>query len=506
MALTPGPLAGSPGPFSGRNLADLAQDLRRGRATSAELVEQALDAIATLGQALNAFVTVDAADARAAARRADEELAAGTDRGPLHGIPVAVKDLIMIAGLRVTMGSRHFAGHVPEADAECVARLRRSGAVIVGTTTTHEFAYGPTGDRSASGPAHNPWDPDRMTGGSSAGSAAAVAAGLVPLALGTDTGGSVRIPAALCGVAGFKPAYGAIPADGVFPLSRTLDHVGVLAGDPEDCLLAYTCLTQPTGRGDEGPAHTALPIGREDGRPAHTTPPTGGQSSRPADNAWPGGLQDTRPTDPARADHPEVGGPVRVAWLDPAGLFDGDPRVVRAVRAAAGPMEEVGLPPGLADALRDTYTVIQSCETAAVHADRLADAPELFDPEVRERLGPAMEVPGWRYVRAMDARAGLAEAAGALFDGHDVLALPTVPIIAPPLGARESEIDGKPAAVRAALLALTSPWNVLGLPALTVPAGTVDGLPVGLQLVGRPGQEPLIFEAARTLGHAGAQS
>ncbi|RVX40394.1 aspartyl-tRNA(Asn)/glutamyl-tRNA(Gln) amidotransferase subunit A [Nonomuraea polychroma] len=464
MALTPGPLAGTPGPFSGRHIAGLAQDLRRGHATSAELAEQALDAIAALGPELNAFVTVDAAGARAAARRADAELAAGTDRGPLHGIPVAVKDLIMIAGLRVTMGSRHFAGHVPEADAACVARLRRAGAVIVGTTTTHEFAYGPTGDRSASGPAHNPWDPSRMTGGSSAGSGAAVAAGLVPLALGTDTGGSVRIPAALCGVAGFKPAYDAIPADGVFPLSRTLDHVGVLAGTAEDCLLASTCLTEPTGR-------------------KHATPPTGG------------------------ADRPDVVGPVRVAWLDPAGLFDGDPRVVRAVRAAAGPLEEVRLPPGLADALRDTYTVIQSCETAAVHADRLAGAPELFDPEVLERLRVAMEVPGWRYIRAMDGRARLAEAAGALFDRHDVLALPTVPIIAPPLGVRETEIGGRPAAVRAALLALTSPWNVLGRPALTVPAGTVDGLPVGLQLVGRPGHEALIFEAARTLGrHAGARS
>ncbi|MBF8193442.1 amidase, partial [Nonomuraea sp. K274] len=267
----------SRGPFTGRTLAGLARDLRTGRTTSTELVEQALDAIAELDPALNAFVTVDAEGARAAARRADQE--PDDLRGPLHGVPVAVKDLIMVAGLPSTMGSRHFADYVPEVDAWCVARLRRAGAVIVGKTTTHEFAYGPTGDRSAAGPSRNPWDPARMSGGSSGGSAVAVAAGMVPLALGTDTGGSVRIPAALCGVAGFKPAYEAIPADGVFPLSRSLDHVGVLAGDEHDCLTAYRCLTTSESEGDGA-------------------------------------------ADPAGA------GPVRVGWLDPAGLFACDPRVV----------------------------------------------------------------------------------------------------------------------------------------------------------------------------------
>ncbi|MEW9550758.1 amidase [Nonomuraea sp. NPDC050783] len=437
------------GPFTGRTLPGLARDLRDGRTTPSELAALALDAIAARDPELNAFVTVDADGAARAARRAGEELAAGIDRGPLHGVPVAVKDLVMVAGLRVTMGSRHFAGHVPEHDAACVARLRRAGAVIVGTTTTHEFAYGPTGDRSAGGPARNPWDTSRMTGGSSAGSAAAVAAGLVPLALGTDTGGSVRIPAALCGVSGFKPAYGAIPADGVFPLARTLDHVGVLAATPDDCLLAYHCLT-------------ATPV-RE----------------------------------------PEGGAGARVAWLEPDGLFPTDPRVAAVARAAAGDVTaEVRMPEEVVASFRETYLAIQSCETAAVHADRLAAAPELFDPELLERLRLAAELPGWRYVRALEARPALAERAEALFGEHDVLATPTVPILAPPLGARELDprelgAGGGPVQVRAALLAMTSPWNVLGLPALTVPAGTVDGLPVGLHLVARPGAEPLLFAAAR---------
>lgn len=428
--------------IAGRTLTDLATGLRDRRVTAIELVKQALDTADTLGRALNAFVTVDADGAFEAAGRADAELAAGVDRGPLHGLPVAVKDLIMVAGLPATMGSRHFAEHVPATDAECVTRLREAGAVIVGKTTTHEFAYGPTGDRSAHGPTRNPRDPAHMSGGSSGGSAAAVAAGIVPLAIGTDTGGSVRIPAALCGIAGFKPAYGAIPAGGVFPLSRSYDHVGVLAGTAEDCLTAYRCLA---------------------------------------------------------GDVPGPDAAARVGWVDPAGFFDGDPRVTRAVRAVAGDLEEVGLPEGFAEEVRETYTVVQSCETAAVHAERLARAPELFDPEVLERLRAAAEVPGWRHVRALESRERLAGMTGALFAGHDVLAMPAVPIVAPLVGEREVVLDGRAVAVRPALLALTTPWNVLGLPALTVPAGEVAGLPVGLQLVCRPGDERHLFTTAARL-------
>ena len=459
------------GHFAGRTIDELARDLRERRATATDLVRHALDAIAALDPPLNAFVSVDAEGARAAARQADRELADGVDRGPLHGIPVAVKDLVMVAGMPATMGSRHFAGYLPAEDAACVALLRQAGAIVVGKTTTHEFAYGPTGDRSANGPSRNPWDPARMSGGSSGGSAVAVAAGMVPLAIGTDTGGSVRIPAALCGVAGFKPAYGAIPADGVFPLSRTLDHVGVLAATEQDCLTAYHALT---------PAPGAPGTAMDTGAPLSGNPRTASGTGAPL----PG----------------NAAGAPRVAWLAPEDLFATDPRVAAAARAAleagVGPLDELRLSVADVAEFRETYVAIQSSETAAVHATRLAEAPELFDPEVLARLKAATGMPGWRYVRALEARTRLAETVAALFGRHDVLALPTVPLTAPLLDSRETDLDDRPVAVGAALLSLTSPWNVLGLPALTVPAGLVDGLPVALQLVCRPGHEHLLFEAA----------
>lgn len=194
------------GPFTGICLTELGDRLRRGSTNAVELTRQALTAIEETQSELNAFVTVDS-DAALAAARADKELAKGIDHGPLLGIPVAVKGVINTAGLTTAMGSRHFADWLPQRDAEAVARWRAAGAVVLGKTTTHELAYGPTGDRAANGPCANPRDPRRMAGGSSAGSAAAVAAGLVPLALGTDTGGSVRIPAALCGVVGLRPSF-----------------------------------------------------------------------------------------------------------------------------------------------------------------------------------------------------------------------------------------------------------------------------------------------------------
>ncbi|MFG2244516.1 amidase [Spirillospora sp. NPDC048823] len=424
--------------FTGRTLADIGRDLRAGDESATGLLARALKSV---DPDLNAFVTLDPEGAEAAARWADEELAAGVDRGPLHGVPVAVKDLIDVAGLPTGMGSAHFDGHVAETDAACVTMLRDAGAVIVGKTGTHEFAYGGTGDVSVNGPVRNPHDRERMSGGSSSGSAVAVAAGMVPLALGTDTGGSVRIPAAFCGIAGFKPPYDAIPTQGVFPLSVSFDHVGVLAGSAADCRIAYHALT--------GPAE-AVPS--------------------PVDESAPHG---------------------RVAWIEPSAI---DPDVERTVRALFpdAPSERIDLL-----GIRQVFRAIQDGEAYDVHAERVAEAPGLYQAPTLERLKNAGRTPGWQYLRAVRERERIAREVAALLDRYDYLAMPTLPITAPKIG----ETEGPLGPHVPTLVSLTCPWNVLGLPALSIPAGTVHGLPVGAQLITRPGAETLLFDAAARLAH-----
>ncbi|TDB89467.1 amidase [Actinomadura sp. KC216] len=450
--------------FTGRTLADVGRDLRSGDTSATELLAHAfasIDADETAGESagenagenadenakkLNAFVTLDREGAEAAAKQADKDLASGVDRGPLHGVPVAVKDIIDVAGLPTGMGSAHFTGHVAGTDAACVTMLRDAGAVIVGKTGTHEFAYGGSGDVSVNGPVRNPHDRERMSGGSSSGSAVAVAAGMVPLALGTDTGGSVRIPASFCGIAGFKPPYGAIPTDGVFPLSPSLDHVGFLAGSADDCRIAYHALVGPA---EAAPAEAA----------------SAGAATPPADNT------------------------PRVAWIEPESA---DPDVVRAVRALFpnAPAEPLDL-----FELRRIFRAIQDCEAYDIHADRVEAAPELYQPPTLERLEQAVRTPGWRYVRAFRERDEFARHVAGLLERYDLLALPTMMMTAPKIG----EVEGPFGRYAPALVALTCAWNVLGLPALSVPAGTVRGLPVGAQLVTRRGAESLLFDMAARL-------
>ena len=403
-------------------------------------------AIERLNPQLNAFVHTDIPAALAQARALDAERAAGRVRGPLHGIPVAIKDNVDTADMPTTMGAAHFLGHRPAADARCVALLREAGAIVIGKTLTHEFAYGPTGDRSVQGAARNPWDPARITGGSSAGSAAAVAAGMVPVALGTDTGGSVRVPSALCGLVGFKPSHGRVSDAGVFPLSPSIEDVGVLAQRVEDAR-AFIGILSEGAIADAGDASDAPRI------------------------AW---LANA----PFAIDHEPVTACARAAAerLAGAALLDGGEVALHA--RAAGRIERDPAFRSLRGARR------------ARRARARQVRPRSAGTAARLAAGA-----GWEYVRGLKERARLQTAFARIFEHVDALALPTVAITAPVLQQRSVNGPGS-AGVRETLLGLTNPWNVLGLPAISLPAGFVDGLPVGLQLVGPAGADAALLALA----------
>ncbi|TCC48822.1 amidase [Kribbella capetownensis] len=428
-------------------IAGLARALRDRETSASALTDAALRRTHELNPTLNAFTLIDDEGARRAARAADEQLASGIDLGPLHGVPVAIKDLIDIAGLPTTCGSATSFGATADADAEVVRRLRDAGAVMIGKTTLHEFAYGATGDRSVHGASRNPADPSRMSGGSSGGSAVAVASGMVPLTVGTDTAGSVRVPAALCGVVGLKPAYDAIPSTGVYPLAPSLDHVGLFGATAEDVLIEYEALSS-----------------------RHVVP-RGGER-------------------------------LGVGWIPPGDLAVADLRIEEltldlVTRAPFSVATVRGFPKN--HDLFEVFSTLQGREAYQVHEHHLDDDRDRIDPEVVARLDRGKDISAAQYAEADDARREFRATVDELLSAYDVLALPTVPTVAPLLGDRRITVAGTELEVRAALLSLTSPWNLAGVPALSVPAGRLDGLPVAVQLVTAPGNEHLMFQAAQAL-------
>ncbi|MFI6311008.1 amidase [Nocardia fusca] len=426
------------------SLRELATRLRTGSATSTELVGRALARIDAVNPDINAFTYIDRAGALDRAAELDRELREQKPRGPLHGVPIAVKDVIDVAGMPTECGSAHLAGNIATVSAPLVTRLEELGAVVLGKTVTHEFAYGPTGDCSAAGPSRNPHDLARMTGGSSGGSAAAVAAGIVALAVGTDTGGSCRVPAALCGVTGFKPGYGQLAVDGVFPLAPGLDHIGFLLADPADIEVV-------------------------------------------------GGELGLLPPEPAPGS-----GPVTVGWLDPYRLGPADPAVIARCRAALYGLESAGLirlvPARLPRPrrLQEIFETIQSFEVAAGHESMMRDGLDLYQPDTVERLRHARQVTPQQYADARAARPAAVAEVLDLFAGEtDVLATITTPITAPLLGERLSAVSSDRAPTKKALLSMTAIWNLIGAPAVSVPAGEVGGMPVGMQLIAPHSSRPL---------------
>ena len=444
----PGEGAARPGEVQSRpagGLGEQARLVREGEATSVELVEQALERIGRLGGRLGAFVLVLGERARAEAEERDAQRRRGSVLGPLHGVPVAVKDLIDVGGEITAAGSPKLAGNLAAADAEVVARLRRAGAVVVGKTRTHEFAYGVTTPGTV-----NPWDLERIAGGSSGGSAAAVAGGLVAGALGSDTAGSIRIPSACCGVVGLKPTWGRVPATGVWPLSWSCDHVGPIAGGVADVALLERVLAGgPSGPADQNPIPGPPRIGRLVG-------------------------DDLGPVDPAVT-----------AVIDD---------LCRRMEAAGATLDEVTLP---LRAARGAVAAVVLAEAAAVHADLFArTGEEGYSRAMLTMIRIGRSALAGEYLTGLRYRSRFVAQVEALLAGRDALLLPTLPCVAPATGQRTVTLDGTEVGVQAALTRLPGPFNCSGSPVLSLPAGQVGGLPVGVSLVGRIGGDRHLLAVA----------
>src|SRR2546425_1755685 len=414
--------------------------------TALQVVEACLGRIAVHDRSVNSFLNVMTDQALDAARRVDDAVRAGRPLGPLAGVPVAVKDLIDVAGVPTTAGAHPRFHVVPHEDAPIVARLRAAGAVIVGKTGLHEFAYGVTNANPHAGSVRNPWDRSRTPGGSSGGSAAAVAAGFCPAALGSDTGGSIRIPASLCGITGLKPTYGTVPTSGVVPLSWALDHLGPLTRTASDAGLLFSVLAAIPQPAEE--------IGR--------------------------GIVGLR-----------IGIPRHFFWEEL------DPEVEAACRQAVGTLAAQGAAvldvviPHAQDA-GAAATLIMSVEAAAYHERRLREHGEAFGGDVRVKLDRGLFVSAVDYILAQPARAFLTREFIQVLRGTDVLITPTT--IAPAAPLEGSDQAASSLAMSLEYTRFTNPFNLTGLPVLSVPCGfTTQRLPIGLQIAGRPHDEATVL-------------
>jgi aspartyl-tRNA(Asn)/glutamyl-tRNA(Gln) amidotransferase subunit A len=432
-------------------LVELAGALRRRRLSPVELVDAYLGRIDQT-QELRAYITPPDGRARRQAQRAEARLLRG-EAGALLGLPIAVKDLFATRALRTTAGSRILRDWVPSSDAAAVARLREAGAIIFGKTNLHEFAYGVTTANPWWGVARNPHDPRRSPGGSSGGSAIAVVAGLCAGALGSDTGGSIRIPAALCGCVGLKPTFGALPTDGAFPLGWSLDHAGPLTRTVEDAGLLFDAVS-------------------------------GGTAGAKARRASTRGL--------------------RVGVLKGPVVQRVQPGVARRVGEVAAGLRRHGLRVREVRIPEMEWTVAAQlitlrAEASAVHARWIRTRPHDYGADVRTRLQLGTLVGGADYVLAQRMRARIGDAVRRAFDDIDVLLLPTTPITAPLVGDRRVRWHSGDEPVDGALVRLTAPFNLTGLPALSVPCGRVSGLPVGAQVVGRWNDETRVLSVGRLI-------
>ncbi len=431
---------------------EAGQALRSRHLSCLELTNRCLDHIAKLNPRLNAFITVTEESARARARELDRELASGADRGPLHGIPIAHKDLIFTQGVRTTSGSRLFRDLIPDADAPIVERLAAAGAVMLGKTGLHELAYGITSDNPHFGTIRNPRDPSRLPGGSSGGSAVAVATDMALLATGTDTGGSIRIPASFCGVVGLKPTYGLIDRSGIQPLGLSLDHVGPITRTVSDAGIALEAMM--------------------DGAPP-----------RPA---------------PASCQYITIGLAENFYFSQvSAEVRDAVHKAAQAAERLGARVVPVKVPD--IDALNDVGRIILLAEASALYEPYM-NRREDFGADVLALLDQGRMVPATDYVNAQRIRKMLVAEFHALFSTIDCLFTPATPTTAPLIGQKQVELDGETMDTRLATTSLVRGINVLGFPALAMPCGeSAQGLPIGLQMVGRPFEERLLLALGEEL-------
>ena len=428
-----------------------------------ELVAAHLERIEQTDERLNSFITLLADEATAAAKDAETEIRNGDYRSPLHGIPIGLKDLYYTKGIRTAVGSKIMRDFIPDYDAAVTERFQDAGAILMGKLQMHEFALGATSENPHDGPAHNPWDTTRITGGSSGGSGSAVAAGQCMAALGSDTGGSVRIPSSACGIVGHKPTFGRVSRIGVFPLSNSLDTVGPMTRTVRDTAIVMNAIA--------------------------------GYDER----------------DQSSANRPDEDF-TRLLGHDISGLRIGlpqdyfydmiDDEVSVSVRQAARKLEELGAHveecsiPALNDSISISGTILLT-EAAEIHLDNLRERADDFGADVRGRLEEGAMTPAVTYIAAQRARTEFNRAIAESMQTYDILLAPTTALGAPKLGDRMVEVGGVQEAKLAIMPRLTRPHNICGIPTVSVPCGfTSESLPIGMQLAARPFEDALALQVA----------
>jgi aspartyl-tRNA(Asn)/glutamyl-tRNA(Gln) amidotransferase subunit A len=444
---------------------ELGELLRRKSLSPVELVDEHLERAEKLNPKLNAFITVMADEARAQARQAEQEIRDGDWRGPLHGVPIGLKDIIDTAGTKTTAASGLYKDRIPSEDAEVVTRLKKAGAVILGKQNLHEFAYGGSNLISYYGETHNPWNLDHITGGSSGGSAAAVAAGISYGAIGTDTAGSIREPASPCGVVGLKPTYGRVSAHGVIPLATSFDHVGPIARRVSD---AAVILQAIAGYDPKDKVSVDTPV-----------------------DDYVAALE-------KKLDPLVIGVPRKFFFEDL------DPEVASSTKHALDVLASFSKEVRDLEFEVPTQRTLQGAESYAYHAENIKRSPELYQPETLRRIKNGATVEPAEVERRLKLLAKFRAEIGKVFEEVDVLVTPTVPIPPPTI----AELKQNPDKLRERELILlrnTRPFNVWGLPAISIPCGfTESGLPIGLQIAGPHWQEARVLQLAQAYEKATA--